>query len=120
MPRFAATASPACGWSPPSGQPRRCLRSPHVRLADRRRRRVCRAGSGRGLPWRYPVGMDTQLQDGTGRPSVLRRALAGLVLIVVLALAVKIAIGMVMAVFWTIVAVAAVLAVLWALKTLIW
>jgi hypothetical protein len=64
--------------------------------------------------------MDTQLQDRAAKPPILRRALAGLVLIVVAAIAVKIAIGMVMAVFWTIVAVAAVLAVLWALKTLIW
>jgi hypothetical protein len=51
---------------------------------------------------------------------VLRRALAGVVLILVAALAVKILVGFVMAIFWTIVAVAAVVAVLWALKTLIW
>ena len=51
---------------------------------------------------------------------ILRRAFAGLVLVVVAALAIKLAIGFVMAIFWTIVAVAAVLAVLWALKTLIW
>lgn len=43
-----------------------------------------------------------------------------MVLILVAALAVKILVGFVMAIFWTIVAVAAVLAVLWALKTLIW
>ncbi len=57
------------------------------------------------------------------RPShtpVLRKAVAGVVVILVAALAVKIAIGFVMAIFWTIVAVAAVLAVIWALKTLIW
>lgn len=51
---------------------------------------------------------------------VLRRALAGVVLILVAALAVKILVGFVMAIFWTIVVVAAVLAVLWALKTLLW
>jgi hypothetical protein len=51
---------------------------------------------------------------------ILRRALAGVVLILVVALAVKILVGFVMAIFWTIVAVAAVVAVLWALKTLIW
>ena len=51
---------------------------------------------------------------------VLRKALAGVVVMLVAALAVKIAIGFVMAIFWTIVAVAAVLAVIWALKTLIW
>jgi len=57
------------------------------------------------------------------RPShtpILRRALAGVVLILVAALAVKLLVGFVMAIFWTIVAVAAVVAVLWALKTLIW
>ena len=54
------------------------------------------------------------------RPPVLRRALAGLVVILVAALVVKVLIGFVMAIFWTIVAVAAVVAVLWALKTLIW
>ena len=51
---------------------------------------------------------------------ILRRALAGVVVIIVAALAVKIVVGFVMAIFWTIVAVAAVVAVLWALKTLIW
>ncbi len=54
------------------------------------------------------------------RPSILRRALAGIVLIVAVALAIKLVIGLVMAVFWIIVAVAVALAVLWALKTLFW
>ena len=43
-----------------------------------------------------------------------------MVLIVVAALAIKIAIGFVMAIFWTVVVIAAVLAVLWAVKTLVW
>jgi hypothetical protein len=51
---------------------------------------------------------------------VLRRALAGVVLIAVAALAVTIVIHVVMAVFWTLIGVAAVVAVLWALKTLFW
>lgn len=51
---------------------------------------------------------------------ILRRAFAGVVVIVVAALAVKLVVGFVMAIFWTVVAVAAVVAVLWALKTLIW
>lgn len=50
----------------------------------------------------------------------MRKAAAGLVLIVIAALAVKIVIGFVMAIFWTVVVVAAVLAVLWAVKTLVW
>lgn len=43
-----------------------------------------------------------------------------MVLVVVAALAIKLVIGFVMAIFWTIVVIAAVLAVLWALKTLVW
>ena len=51
---------------------------------------------------------------------ILRKAFAGLVLVVVAALVIKLVIGFVIAIFWGIVAVAAVLAVLWALKTLVW
>jgi hypothetical protein len=51
---------------------------------------------------------------------VLRRALAGVVLIAVAALAVTLVVHVVMAIFWTLVGVAAVVAVLWALKTLFW
>ena len=50
----------------------------------------------------------------------LRRVLAGLVLVVVVVLAFKLVIGFVMGIFWLIVGVAALLAVLWALKTLFW
>jgi hypothetical protein len=64
--------------------------------------------------------MRTELEARPDRTPVVRRALAGLVLIVVAALVVKIAIGFVTAIFWTVVAVAAVVAVLWALKTLLW
>jgi hypothetical protein len=64
--------------------------------------------------------MRTEIEAQPSHTPVLRKALAGVVVILVAALAVKIAIGFVMAIFWTIVAVAAVLAVLWALKTLIW
>lgn len=64
--------------------------------------------------------MQTQLEAHRSRPPILRRAFAGLVLIVAAALAVKILIGFVTAIFWTIVTVAVVVAILWALKTLIW
>jgi hypothetical protein len=50
----------------------------------------------------------------------MRKAAAGLVLLVVAALALKIIIGFVTAIFWTVVVIAAVLAVLWAVKTLVW
>ena len=72
------------------------------------------------LPERYASYMRTELEARPSHTPVLRRALAGVVLIVVAALVVKLVIGFVMAIFWTIVIVAAVLAVLWALKTLIW
>ena len=64
--------------------------------------------------------MREEVEANPHHTPVLRKAAAGVVLILVAALAVKIVVGFVMAIFWTIVAVAAVLAVLWALKTLIW
>ena len=65
--------------------------------------------------------MNTQVEARPHRaPVIFRKAFAGLVLIVAAALAVKIAIGFVMAIFWTIVAIAVVVAIIWALKTLIW
>lgn len=63
--------------------------------------------------------MQTQVQNRPARPPVLRRAFAGLVLIVAAALALKLIIGFVMAIFWGAVVVAAVIAVLWALKTIL-
>jgi hypothetical protein len=48
----------------------------------------------------------------------MRRAVAGLVLIAVAALAIHLVIGLVMAVFWIVVVVAAIAAVLWAINTL--
>ncbi|HWE14271.1 MAG TPA: hypothetical protein VG365_12195 [Solirubrobacteraceae bacterium] len=64
--------------------------------------------------------MQTQLEPHRSRPPILRRAGAGLVLIIAAALAVKLAIGFVMAIFWTVVAIAVVVAILWAIKTLVW
>jgi hypothetical protein len=64
--------------------------------------------------------MQTQVEAHRSRPPIVRRAAAGLVLIVAAALAVKLVIGFVMAIFWTVVAVAVVVAILWAIKTLVW
>jgi hypothetical protein len=64
--------------------------------------------------------MQTNIETHRGRPPIVRKAAAGLVLVIVAALAVKIAIGFVMAIFWTVVVIAAVLAVLWAVKTIVW
>jgi hypothetical protein len=62
--------------------------------------------------------MQAQVERSRSRPPVLRRVGAGLVLIVAAALAVHFVIGLIMTVFWIIVAVAAVAAVLWAIKTI--
>ena len=51
---------------------------------------------------------------------MLRRAFAGLVLIVAALIAIKIVIGIVTAAFVTILAIAVVVAVLWAIKQLVW
>lgn len=64
--------------------------------------------------------MSTELDARPARPPVLRRVVAGLVLVAVAALAIHIVIGLVVTVFWIAVAVAAAVAVLWALKTIIW
>jgi hypothetical protein len=64
--------------------------------------------------------MQTEIEPTRARTPVVRKAAAGLVLIVVAALAIKLVIGFVMAIFWTVVVVAAVLAVIWAVKTLVW
>jgi hypothetical protein len=61
-----------------------------------------------------------ELEPRPHHTPVLRKAFAGLVLVIVAALVIKVVIGFVLAIFWGIVAVAAVLAVLWALKTLVW
>jgi len=53
------------------------------------------------------------------KPSLVKRALALLILAVVVVLVAKIVIGFVTAIFWIVVAVAAAIAVLWALKTLL-
>lgn len=64
--------------------------------------------------------METQVEAHRSRPPMLRRAGAGVVLILAAALALKLVIGFVMAIFWTVVAVAVVVAILWAIKTLVW
>jgi hypothetical protein len=50
----------------------------------------------------------------------MRKALAGVVLIVAVALILKLVIGFVIAIFWVVVAVALVAGVVWAIKTLVW
>jgi hypothetical protein len=62
--------------------------------------------------------MQTDLEARPARTPIVRRAAAGLVLIAVAALAVHFVIGLIMTVFWIVLAVAAVAAVLWAIKTI--
>ena len=65
--------------------------------------------------------MDSQLEPHRSRtPTVVRKAAAGLVLIVAAVLAIKLVIGFVTWLFGTIVLIAVVAAVLWAIKTLVW
>jgi hypothetical protein len=64
--------------------------------------------------------MQNELEARPTHHPVVRKAFAGLVLIVAAALALKLVIGFVIAIFWTIVVIAVVVAIAWALKTLIW
>jgi hypothetical protein len=60
------------------------------------------------------------MEPTRSRPPMVRRAAAGLVLILAAVIAVKLVVGIVAAAFWTIVTVAVVVAVLWAIKQLVW
>ena len=64
--------------------------------------------------------METNVEARPHHTPVLRKAFAGVVMVVAAALILKLVIGFVIAIFWTVAVVALVLAVLWALKTLIW
>jgi len=64
--------------------------------------------------------MRNELEAHRARPPILRRAVASLVLIGAAALAIWVAIGVIKAILWTAVVIVAVVAVLWALKTLVW
>ena len=70
---------------------------------------------------RYASLMSTELE---GRPehhvSIVRKAFAGAVLVIAAALILKMLIGFVIAIFWVAVVVAAVIAVIWALKQIVW
>jgi hypothetical protein len=64
--------------------------------------------------------MQKELEPTRSHTPVLKKAAAGLVLVVAVALAIKLLVGFVIAIFWVVVAVAIAAAVLWALKTIIW
>jgi hypothetical protein len=64
--------------------------------------------------------MRGELESQPSRPPVLKRVGAGLVLIAVAALAIHFIVGLVVTIFWFALVLAAIVAVLWALKTLVW
>jgi hypothetical protein len=68
------------------------------------------------LAARYAVGMDNELEVQHSRTPIVRKAVAGLVLVVAVALAIKLLVG----VFAAIAGVVLVVAILWALKTIFW
>jgi hypothetical protein len=63
--------------------------------------------------------MPRELEAQSPRTPVLRRVTAGLILVAAAALVIHFAVGLVVAVFWTAVVLVAIVAVLWALKTLL-
>jgi hypothetical protein len=64
--------------------------------------------------------MKTELQAHPSRPPILRRAAAGVVLILAGALAISLVVAFVKAIFVTVLVIVGVIGVLWALKTLLW
>ncbi len=64
--------------------------------------------------------MRTDVEASRSRPPVLKRMTAGLVLVAGAALVVWLAIGVIKTIFFIVAALAVVVAVLWALKTIVW
>jgi len=60
-----------------------------------------------------------QIENRPQGTPILRKAAAGLILVAVAALVIHVAIGLILAVFWVVVGLVAVVAVLWALNTLL-
>jgi uncharacterized membrane protein len=63
--------------------------------------------------------MKYEVEPTRSRTPVLKKAAAGLILIAVAALVIHFVIGLVVAVFWIAVVVAAIVGVLWAVNTLL-
>ncbi len=64
--------------------------------------------------------MQQEVEAPRHHAPILRRVFAGAVLIIAVALVLKFIIGFIFAIFWGVLAVAIVIAILWALKTLFW
>lgn len=69
---------------------------------------------------RYASGMKSEVEAQPHHTPVLRKAAAGVVLIVAAALAISLVVAFVKAIFVTVLTVAVVIAILWALKTIFW
>ena len=69
---------------------------------------------------RYAVGMSNEVEAQRSHTPVVRKAVAGVVLVVAVVLAIKLLVGFLAAIFWTVIGVALVVAILWALKTIFW
>jgi hypothetical protein len=69
-------------------------------------------------PWRYPKYMN-QIEQSRSRPPVVRKVVAGLVLVAVAALVIHFAIGLIVTVFWIVAIVAVIAAAIWALNTIL-
>jgi uncharacterized membrane protein len=72
------------------------------------------------VPPRYASRMRSDLEANRGRPPVVKKAVAGLVLVGAAALAIWVVIGVIKTILFVAVAIAVVVAVLWALKTIVW
>jgi hypothetical protein len=64
--------------------------------------------------------MQTELEPQRARPPVLKKAAAGVVLVAAAALAIHFLVGVIMTIFWVAVILAVGIAVVWALKTIVW
>jgi hypothetical protein len=64
--------------------------------------------------------MGKQVEGRRSGAPIRQKAAASVVLVVASALAIWVAIGVIKAIFFTLVVIAAVVGVLWALKTLLW
>lgn len=64
--------------------------------------------------------MRTEVEPSPHHTPVLRKAAAGVVLVVAAVLAISLVVAFVKAIFVTVLTVAVVIAILWALKTIFW
>jgi hypothetical protein len=64
--------------------------------------------------------MQKQIEGRSDRSPVLKKGVASLVLVAIAAVAIWVVIGVIKAIFVTVLVIAAVLAALWAVKTIVW